>query len=108
MKDLGVLKFKNKSRSLHAEKRAETAIKALYTFKRNISNATLVNRKNAYVCFVVPVVSHALVLGMPNKGDIRLIKNVQQKAVAWILRPNGLFHKKLVTLDILPHTENST
>ena len=40
---------------------------------------------------------------MPNKGDLRVIENVQRKAVAWILGPNGLtYKKKLVTLDISP------
>ena len=39
---------------------------------------------------------------MPNKGDLRVIENVQRKALAWILGPNVLTYKKLVTLDILP------
>ena len=49
MKDLGVLLPENLSWLPYDEKGAETPIKALYTPKRNISQTTLVNRKNAYV-----------------------------------------------------------
>ena len=103
LKDLGVLYSENLSWSPHAKKRAETAIKALYTLKRNMSKATPVNRKNAYVSYVVPIVSYASVLWMPNKGDVRVIEHVEQKAVAWILGQNSLtYREKLVTLYILP------
>ena len=40
---------------------------------------------------------------MPNKADLRVIKKVQRKAAAWILRPKGLtYMDKLVSLDISP------
>ena len=39
---------------------------------------------------------------MPNEGDLRAVENMQRKVVAWILGPNGLSYKKLVTLDLLP------
>ena len=58
MKNPGVLISENLSESPHAKERAEAAIKARYTLKRNLSKATLVNRKNAYVS-IVPVVSYA-------------------------------------------------
>ena len=103
MKDVGVLFPDNLSWKPHAKNTAETAIKTLYTLKRNISKATLVNRKNPYVSYVVPVVSYASVLWMPNERELRVIENVQQKAVAWILGPNDLTCKeKLVTQAILP------
>ena len=103
MNELRLLFPEKLSSSPHASKRAETAIKAHHTHKLNISKATPVNRKQCICLLVVPVVSYASISWMSNKGDLRVIENVQRKAVAWILGPNGLTYKeKLVTLDFSP------
>ena len=51
MEDLGVLYSENLSSPFHAEKRAETAIKDLYTVKRNISEAIFVSGTIAFVSY---------------------------------------------------------
>ena len=94
-KDFGIVVPANLSWSVHAEKRAEAVIKALYTLKRNISKATLVLRREAHVSHVVPVSNYVSSLWMPNERDLRGVENVQRKAVVWIVRPNGLLQGEI-------------
>ena len=85
MKDLGILIPDTLSCTQHAEKRAEKSVKALFALKRNLSKATLATRKNAYICYVVSILSYSWAIWKPSKGDLSLIEIVQQKAISWII-----------------------
>ena len=52
MKDLGILVNDTLSWTLHAKKRTEKALNALFILKRNLSKATFWTRKNAYICML--------------------------------------------------------
>ena len=103
MKDLGILVNDTLSWTLHAKKRTEKALNALFILKRNLSKATFWTRKNAYICYVVPILNYGSALWKPSKGDLGTLESIQRKAVSWIFITNNISYKdKLLKLDILP------
>ena len=103
MKDLGILVNDTLSWTLHAKKRTEKALNALFILKRNLSKATFWTRKNAYICYVVPILNYGSALWKTSKGYLGTLESIQRKAVSWIFITNNISYKdKLVKLDILP------
>ena len=87
----------------NAKRRAGKAINSLFALKRHLSRTTLLNRKNAYVSYVVPIIGYGSALWKPSKSNLKIIESVKQKAVSWILPNKVLSYKeKLLTLGILP------
>ena len=103
MKYLGILVNDTLSWTLHAKKRTEKALNALFILKRNLSKATFWTRKNACICYVLPILNYGSALWKPSKGDLGTLESIQRKAVSWIFITNNIsFKDKLVKLDILP------
>ena len=104
-KDLYILITDTLSWTQHAKKRAVKALNALFVLKRNLSKAIFATRKNAYICYVVPVLCYGSAIWKPSKSDLGIIESVQQKAISWIfMRSNSHISckDKLVKLNILP------
>ena len=86
-----------------AKKSTEKALNALFILRRNLSKAKFWTRKNAYICYVVPILNYGSALWKPSKGDLGTLESIQRKAVSWIFITNNISYKdKLVKLDILP------
>ena len=105
MKDLGILITETLSWTQHAKKRAEKALNALFVLKRNLSKANFATRKNAYICYVVPILCYGSAIWKPSKGDLGIIESVQRKAIPWIFMTSNShisYKDKLVKLNILP------
>ena len=82
MKDLGIIVSENLTWSTHVRKRAQIALTALFTLKRNLAITTSFKRKSAYFSYVVPIVSYGSSLWLPSKGDLRIVeKSIQRKAM---------------------------
>ena len=91
--------------TLHAKKRTEKALNAFLLLKRNLCKANFATRKNAYVCYVVPIVSYGVALRKQSKGDLTLLESVQRKAMAWIFKTSNSvlsYKEKLQKINILP------
>ena len=105
MKDLGILITDTLSWTQHAKKRDEKALNALVVFKRNLSKANFATRKNAYICYVVPILCYGSAIWKPSKGDLGIIESVQRKAISWIFITSNShisYKDKLIKLNILP------
>ena len=57
---------------------------------------------NAYIGYVVPVLTYASQVWYPSKTDMKSIEKIQQKATKWICGGNDEYHQRLETLKILP------
>ena len=102
-KDLGVVMSRNLSWSANCQLRTTKAWKAFYTLKRNVSSRTSMETKlNAYIGYVVPVLTYASQVWYPSKTDMKSIEKIQQKATKWICGGNDEYHQRLETLKILP------
>ncbi|XP_075248360.1 uncharacterized protein LOC142341320 [Convolutriloba macropyga] len=102
-KHLGVVMSRNLSWSANCQLRTTKAWKAFYTLKRNVSSRTSMETKlNAYIGYVVPVLTYASQVWYPSKTDMKSIEKIQQKATKWICGGNDEYHQRLETLKILP------
>ena len=99
-----LLKIKKAEKSLNEEIIMHgKAWRAFFNLKRNIScYANLETKLNAYVGYVVPVISYASQVWYPSKTEMREIERVQQKATTWILNYSIGYKERLRTLKILP------
>ena len=94
---------RNLSWSANCQLRTTKAWKAFYTLKRNVSSRTSMETKlNAYIGYVVPVLTYASQVWYPSKTDMKSIEKIQQKATKWICGGNDEYHQRLETLKILP------
>ena len=72
---------------------------AFYELKRNISQKCEQKSKlNAYLDYVVPIVTYCSQAWFPNKSQIKL----QKIATKWILSEKQSYKQRLVTLNLLP------
>ena len=93
----------NLSWSANCQRRTTKAWKAFYTLKRNVSSRTSMETKlNAYIGYVVQVLSFASQVWYPSKTDMKSIEKIQHKAKRWIWVENDEYHQRLETLNILP------
>ena len=93
-KDLGIIVSNDLTWTANAERRCENAIKVFFTIKRNIANGTSwIATKNLYRSYIVPIISYGAILWKPNKSELRMIENLQEKASKWILGTNRLDSK---------------
>ena len=74
MKNLGILIADKLSWTQHADKRAQKALNALSVLKNYLSKANFATRKNAYVCYVVPILSYGSAIWKPSKGDLGIME----------------------------------
>ena len=98
IKDLGLFVNDSLIWILHAKN-------AFLLLKRNLCKANFATRKNAYVCYVVPIVSYGAALWKPSKGDLTLLGGVQRKAMDWIFKTSNSvlsYKEKLQKINILP------
>ena len=87
------------------KKRTEKALSALFVLKRNLSKANFPTRKNAYICYVVPILCYGSAIWKPSQGDLGIIESVQRKAISWIFMTSNShisYKDKLVKLNIVP------
>ena len=86
------------------KKRCSKAWKAFYFLKRNISNlASQTTKLNAYVGYVIPVISYASQAWFANKTESKDIERIQRKATSWIISNWEISYKqRLTTLKLLP------
>ena len=86
------------------KKRCSKAWKAFYFLKRNISNlASQTKKLNAYVGYVIPVISYASQAWFANKTESKGIERIQRKATSWIISNWEISYKqRLSTLKLLP------
>ena len=103
-KDLGIIVSNDLTWTANAERRCERAIKVFFTIKRNIANGTSwIAKKTLYRSYTVPFISYGAILWKPNKSELRMIENLQEKVSKWILGTNRLDYKdRLKRLLILP------
>ena len=89
---------------LNADQRCKKAWKAFYFLKRNISPLASKDTKlNAYVGYVIPVISYASPTWFANKTETKSIESIQRKATKWILNSSCKSYKKrLIELKLLP------
>ena len=89
---------------LNADQRCKKAWKAFYFLKRNISPLASKDTKlNAYVGYVIPVISYASSTWFANKTETKSIENIQRKATKWILNSSiKSYNKRLIELRLLP------
>ena len=93
-KDLGIIMVPKLSWKLNADKRCKKAWKAFYFLKRNISPLASKDTKlNAYVGYVIPVISYASPTWFANKTETKSIESIQRKAIKWTLNTNCKSHK---------------
>ena len=105
MKDLGIVITDTLSWSQHAKKRAEKALNSFFVLERNLSKPNFATRKNAYICYVVPILCYGSAIWKTSKGDLGIIESVQRKAISWIFMTSTShisYKDKLVKLNILP------
>ena len=90
MKDLGIKISENLTCTTHVGKRAQFALTALFTLKRNLAITTYFIRKSAYISYVVPIVNYGSSLWLPSKGDLRIIESIQRKTMKLIFGSSNL------------------
>ena len=108
--DLEIIVLNDLTWTANPERRCEKAIKIFFTIKRNIANGTCwIAKKNIYRSFIVPIISYGAILWKPNKSELRMIENLQEKASKWILGTNRLDYKdrlkRLLILRLSLHHE---
>ena len=85
-------------------KRCKKASKAFYFLKRNVSVLANTRTKlNAYVGYVIPVISYASMVRFVNKTECKKVERIQNKATAWILSSWEMNYKStMAKLKLLP------
>ena len=103
-KDLGIIMATKLSWKANMKKRCSKAWKAFYFLKRNISNlASQTTKLNAYVGYVIPVISYASQAWFGNKTESKDIERIQRKATSWIISNWEISYKqRLTTMKLLP------
>ena len=103
-KDLGIIMATKLSWKANIKKRCSKAWKAFCFLKRNISNlASQTTKLNAYVGYVIPVISYASQAWFANKTESKDIERIQRKATSWIISNWEISYKqRLTTLKLLP------
>ena len=102
--DLGIQVSESLSWACHVEKRTTKALKCFYMIKRSTLNTTAWQTKKAiYRSYIVPIVSYGAILFKASKTDLRIIENVQKRAVKWIFnRKDNDYKTSLQILNLLP------
>ena len=77
-KGLGVVMSRNLPWSASCQRRTTKAWKAFQTLKQNVSSGTSMETKlNAYIGYVVPVLTYASQFWYPSKADMRSIEKIE-------------------------------
>ena len=106
-KNLGVVLSRNLSWSANCQRRTTKAWKTFYTLKRNVSSRTSMKTKlNAYIGYVVPVLTYASQIWYPSKTDMRSIEKIQHKATKWICGGNDEYHRSTENISLSMYMEN--
>ena len=103
-KDLGVIISAKLSCRANSLKRCKKASKAFYFLTRNVSVLANTRTKlNAYVGYVIPVISYAAMVWFVNKTECKEVERIQKKATAWILSSWEMnYQSRMVKLKLLP------
>ena len=71
--------------------------------KRNISDlSSKITKLNAYVGYVLPILTYASQAGMPNKTNKQELERIQKFATNWILGSTEPYKTRLTNLILLP------
>ena len=87
-KDLGIMISMNLTWSCQAERSFGKATQAFQMIKRKISakqNELVVEKKQLYRSYILPIISYGSVLWKPSKDDLKLVEKVQHRMTTWIL-----------------------
>ena len=102
-KDLGLIISRNLSWSDICSQKKTKARRSFWFLKRNCSHkANPVTKLNAYVGYVVPVLTYASQVGNASKTDLKSLERVQRKATAWICGNDADYKQRLLKLNVLP------
>ena len=102
-KDLGVIISAKLSWRANSLKRCKKASKAFYLKRNGSVLANTRTKLNAYVGYVIPVISYALMVWFVNKTECKEVESIQKKATAWILSSWEMNYKsRMAKLKLLP------
>ena len=103
-KNLGVIISAKLSWRANSLKRYKKASKAFYFLKQNVSVLANTRTKlNAYMGYVIPVISYASMVWFVNKTECKEVERIQKKATAWILSSWEMNYKsRMAKLKLLP------
>ena len=102
-KDLGVIISRNLSWSDICSRRKTKACRSFWFLKRNCSHkANPVTKLNAFVGYVVPVLTYASQVWNASKTDLKSLERVQRKATAGICGTDADYKQRLLKLNVLP------
>ena len=89
-KDLGLIVTQKMSWLENAKRRVTKATKLLFFVKRNVSSKTSIKAKiNCYTGCVVPILTYGSQSVYYNKSELKIIENVQSRAMSWIYGYNS-------------------
>ena len=105
-KDLGIIMSRKLSWKSNIQKRCRKATRAFYFLKRNTSVLANTRTKlNAYVGYVMPIISYASMTWFANKTESKEIERIQKRATSWIIGGWDMKYKeRLKKLRLLPLT----
>ena len=103
-RDLGIQMTANLSWSSNCESRVQSAIKAFYLIKRNVSSkASTKSKLDLYIGYIVPIATYASQVWYANKSELKQLERIQRKATAWILSSTEIdYPQRLRLLMLLP------
>ena len=81
---------------------AANSLKCFQFIKRNTSPKVLISTKlNAYISYVVHVITYGFQVWHPSKPDMRNIDIIKHRTTAWIRRTRSDYKNTLIALNIL-------
>ena len=103
-RDLGIQMTANLSWSSNCESRVQSAIKAFYLIKRNVSSkASTKSKLDLYIGYIVPIATYASQVWYANKSELKQLERIQRKATACILSSTAIdYPQRLRLLMLLP------
>ena len=102
-KNIWVSLYLQNSWRANSLKRWKKASKAFYFLKQNVSDLANTRKKlNAYVGYVIPVISYASMVWFVNKTECK-VERIQKKATTWILSSWEMSYKsRIAKLKLQP------
>lgn len=104
-RDLGIMVSNNLSWTTNCQVRTCKALNALHNIKRNVSKSCRTKTKlNAYVGYVMPILTYCSQTWAPNTTHCKSIERVQKTAMRWIAPTESTYKKRLLLTHLLPVT----
>ena len=103
--NFGLMVFSDPLWSAHTKEGASFTLKPC-SLSSEIAHPTPSNKKNAYVSYVVPILSYGSSLLKPSKSDLFVRKGFQRKAVMWILNALSIGYQDMLIKLGIPYQEH--